>query len=620
MQKSAQYFPRAFYKTIHQAVFFRFLNSKFGLSLLSLLLILAMFLSVFFVSLKAYPVKGAGETSGATALYTINDSADIVNERGGKIIFPGKQTYSNDIGAGGGEIAYLGLRFTQGTLPPYVTIVGASIVLTTSDINSVSVQVSVAAEKNLSAPSFSGISLPSTRYTNHTATVTDYNTTPPKKKDAPFAIDVTAQVQELMNLPGRLPGMPLSFIFKAPGSGGHRHFYNTQTPAKAPRLTVTYYTGALQMPPSVTVTSSPSSTSSLLDTMVRQTLDDIDRYGWNHAVGGIYINWYLNDPTRHQNPGHDGQNDLRDYETMVWYEALHPGDTSQQAAIARLLPTIKIEWGHSSLPKGWIYFLFQRLAHYSGDVAYWTSAMEHWAATVYKGIDPVVGVAHGPIIDSTAANAPTCPDGYRVDQNLENGLALIDAGKRFGQQAWVQAGTREVNVITQQAFVRKYHLYARIVCQGKIWNWEAKAGEYGQEIDALLKVGVYAQNQTYLSLAEQMLDEIANPQTGLRDMANGGIYFKLLLNTGNVDTSRKEMRQFAVLQALHEANAIFGNRYAAFESDMIKSVEQAFFTSPVAGWMDELNPNWTLYKGKEDWISMEASGMAMEAILTVMRS
>ncbi len=393
-------------------------------------------------------------------------------------------------------------------------------------------------------------------------------------------------------------------------NGLHAKYTSNNTGSNSP---------STQAPFAITVTSKQTPIASTeLDKMVRQTLDSITQYGWDTANQGVHINWYRNNPYAQQNPYHDGQNDLRDYEVMVWYEARHPGDTSQQAAIARLLPTVKAEWGRSTLPKGWIYFLFQRLAQYSGNTVYWTNAMENWAAAVYKGIDPAMGVPHGPVNDSTAANAPTCPDGYRVDQNLENGLALIDAGKRFSNQAWMQAGAREVSSIMQQAFVSKYHLFARIVCQGTIWNWEAKPGDYGQEIDALLKAGVYTNNQAYLSVAKQMLDEVANPATGLRDLKNGGIYYKFLLDTGSVDTSRKEMRQFAVLQALHEANAIFHNRYASFEADMIRAVKSSFFAPPVAGWMAELNPNWSLYKGKENWISVEASGMAMEAIQTVL--
>lgn len=363
-------------------------------------------------------------------------------------------------------------------------------------------------------------------------------------------------------------------------------------------------------------------TDASLDVMVKQTLDDINQYGWGSTGKygtGIWINWYRNNPTTHQNATHDGQNDLRAYENMVWYEARHPGDTSLKAGIDRLLPIVTKEWSRSTLPKGWIYFILQRLAQYA-DQTLWTKAMKTWAASVYKGIDPMVGVSHGTVIDSTAKNAPVCPDGYRVDQNLENGLALIDAGTRFEHPEWVKAGAQEVDIVTKQAFVTKYHLFARTVCQGKIWDWESKGGEIGQETDALLKVGEYTHNASYLNLAKEILDAVVNPATGLRDMQNNGIYFKILLNTGHVDKSRKEMRQLHMLQSFHEANALFNNRYAYFEANLLFVAKHSFFPAPVAGWMYEVNNDYSLYKGSENWISMEASGIAMEALQTVLSS
>jgi len=356
--------------------------------------------------------------------------------------------------------------------------------------------------------------------------------------------------------------------------------------------------------------------------MVKQTLDDINQYGWGSTSRfgtGIWINWYRDNPTAHQNSTHDGQNDLRAYENMLWYEARHPGDTTYKADIDRLFPIVKREWSRSTSPKGWVYFLFQRLALY-GDNAIWTKTMTTWAASVYKGIDPVQGVAHKAVVDSTAKNAPTCSDGYRVDQSLENGLALVDAGTRYGHPEWTQAGTRLVDVVTKQAFVTKYHLFARTVCQGQIWDWESKGGEIGQETDALLKVGTYTHNDTYLNLAKDILDAVANPTTGLRDPNGKGIYFKLLLNSGHVDTSRKEMRQLHMLQSFHEANALFNNRYADFEANLLAVAKSSFFPAPVAGWMYELNNDFSLYKGKENWISMEACGIAMEALQTVLGS
>jgi len=359
-----------------------------------------------------------------------------------------------------------------------------------------------------------------------------------------------------------------------------------------------------------------------LDTMVKQTLDDINQYGWGSTGKygtGIWINWYRDNPTGHQNATHDGQNDLRAYENMVWYEARHPGDTSMKAGIDRILPIVTKEWSRSTSPKGWIYFILQRLAQYA-DNTIWTKAMKTWAAAVYKGIDPTVSVSHNSVVDSTAKNAPVCPDGYRVDQNLENGLALIDAGTRFDHPEWKRAGTQEVDTVIKQAFVSKYHLFSRTICQGKIWDWESKGGEIGQETDALLKVGEYTHNDTYLNVAKEILDAVADPATGLRDTTNNGIYFKIMLNTGKVDKSRKEMRQLHMLQAFHEANALFNNRYADFEKNLLFVAKHSFFPTPVAGWMYEVSNDYSLYKGKENWISMEACGIAMEALQTVLGS
>ena len=359
-------------------------------------------------------------------------------------------------------------------------------------------------------------------------------------------------------------------------------------------------------------------TNVLLTTMLSQTINSINQYGWNPAVNGYHINWYRNNPTTYQNAGHDGQNELRMYQAMVGYKYLHPQDTSFDSAIQRLLPTFNAEWKNSTLAKGWVYFTFLRLREYTQDTATWDATMENWAASVYHSIPTDTGVPHGPIVDDTGANAPTCPDGFRVDQTLEDGLALIDAGKRYNNAAWAQAGTREVQIVTQQALNTRYNLFARIICQGKVWNDEARDGEIGQEAEALLYAGSYTENQQYLTLAQQMLDAVANPATGLIDQINGGLFFKLTMSSGVVDTAKKVTQQYHILLALHMANQLMNNRYATLEANMVQALQKAYFQPPVAGWMYEVGPDFTLYKGTENWISTEASGIAMQAILVLL--
>ncbi|HEV2340148.1 MAG TPA: hypothetical protein VGT05_05360, partial [Patescibacteria group bacterium] len=361
-------------------------------------------------------------------------------------------------------------------------------------------------------------------------------------------------------------------------------------------------------------TQHAAATQSTLDSMVLQTMNDIDKNGWNAAVKGTFINWYITNPATQQNTGHDSQNDLRDYEAMVWYKALHPTDTSQDQYIQRILPTVQAEWGNSNLSKGWVYAIFLRLAKYAGSS--WNTTAQNWAASNYTKVTAANGVPLGPIVEDTGANAPTCPSGYRIDQNLETGLMLIDAGKRFNHPEWAQAGAKEVSQIDQQAFNQSVHLYARIMCQGKVWDNIAKDGEMGQEAQAYLDAGSYTGNQAYLAKGEEMLDAIANPATGFIDNTNGGIWFQKDLGTGVVDTGKKVMQQFAVLQAFYTGDLLFNNRYSAATNNMITAIQKSFVPGSVPGWMYERAPDFTQYK-TENWISVEASGMAIEAILTM---
>jgi len=185
----------------------RLRTSRLTLPIMFLVVILVMIPVISFViqnGLHAkYTVPPNNSSPNSTSTSTINSPTDIVNEQGAKLIFPDRHKYSNYIGAGArGEVSYLGLRFTHGVIPLNTRIVTAYIVLTTSDLLSVHVQTTVAVEKNTDAQSFSNISRPSTRYTNLATTVTDYSDTPPETKDARFNIDVTRQVQELINIPG----------------------------------------------------------------------------------------------------------------------------------------------------------------------------------------------------------------------------------------------------------------------------------------------------------------------------------------------------------------------------------------------------------------------------------
>jgi hypothetical protein len=357
------------------------------------------------------------------------------------------------------------------------------------------------------------------------------------------------------------------------------------------------------------------------DDVVRAVLDEIDAHGWNPTMNGLYINWSVDDPSVVNQPGgdvtrHDGLTDLRDLVNMRWYERRHPGDASQAAAIARLEPVVETEFSHYSSDKGWVYWQLLHLTDLTGNPA-WTADARALATHLATIIDPASGVSHGPLTASTAEAAASCPDGYRVDHDLESGLALVDAGARFGDPAWSAAGAHEVDVVTGQTYNTTYHLFARIVCQGAVWDQHAKLGEQADDITALLDAGTATHNAAYLARAEEMLGELAGPAAGLHDLGAGGYFFSLDMGSGAVDSSYKESRQLTLLGDLHRANALTGGRFAGAEAEMLRVALQMETPVPLAGYPYREAPQFGFFKS-ERWITTESAGIALEALQTVL--
>ncbi len=353
------------------------------------------------------------------------------------------------------------------------------------------------------------------------------------------------------------------------------------------------------------------------DAVVRSVLDEITTHGWNSAVGGLYINWSVDDPTQVNQPGgvvtrHDGLTELRDLANMLWYQRRHPGDRSQAAAIARLQPVVQGEFQRYGSDKGWVYWELLRIAELGGGRAFGDEARA-LAAHLATIVDPATGVSHGPLSASTAEAAATCPDGYRVDHDLESGLALADAGARFGDPSWAALGAREVDVVVAQTFDTAHHLFNRIVCQGAVWDQHAKIGEQADDITALLDAGAATHNGADIARAQEMLDTLAGPAGGLHDTARGGYHFTLDMGTGAVDSSYKETRQLAMLGAFHHADALLGGRYAAAEAEMLRVALQMFTPAPLSGFPYREAPQFGFF-GRERWITTELAGIALEAL------
>jgi hypothetical protein len=356
-----------------------------------------------------------------------------------------------------------------------------------------------------------------------------------------------------------------------------------------------------------------------LDAAVRATLDEIDAHGFNPATGGLFINWSVDDAARSNLPDgsparRDELTDMRDVLNMVWYQRRHPGDRSQAAALGRLMPPLRDKVGHYSSDKGWVYWQFLQLAALTGDT-FWAQRAQAFAGHLQGIVDPLTGVVHGHI--SADGHQPACPDGYRVDHDLEDGLALVDAGHRFGNPTWVAVGMREALTVVAQAYDTTYHLFNHTVCGGVPADREAKVGEQADEVLALLDTGAATGVPLLTALATQMLDGLAANATRLHDTAAGGFFFEFDLGTQQVSSSYKEVRQLTLLTALHRANSLQGGRYAALEAEMAGVALRMQQRTPLTGYPYRETAGFAFYGG-ERYITTEAAGIAAEALQSVL--
>ncbi|GCF10982.1 hypothetical protein [Dictyobacter arantiisoli] len=385
-----------------------------------------------------------------------------------------------------------------------------------------------------------------------------------------------------------------------------------------------------------------------LDVLSAEVLQDMNAHSWDGQHQTTLINWRKSDPAQvNCGPEHcdqrghstrqDSANDLRLLENMYWYRARHPGDTSLDTFIARILPTVQRGWGHTILNKGWVYFELLRMRDYSGAIAYWNQTLQGWATSEYQHLDHTLGIQHGRIDTSAGAVKAPLQDGYRVDHALETGLALVDAGTRFQHPEWITAGKRDVAEVIKQAYNPQYHLFGRIYLihdrrfgANRLMDTQARMGETGQEIEALMRTGAYTHTNAYLSLAKDMLDGLEH--SPLRDPVNGGFYFKIFLGpymgekAGFVDKTIKEARQLHVLIAVHLANQVFHQRWLGLEQDLIHvATQRLFLPAPVPGFTYRIQLNGQLYPCPscvaphvEDWVTSEADNIALEAMQTVL--
>ena len=337
--------------------------------------------------------------------------------------------------------------------------------------------------------------------------------------------------------------------------------------------------------------------------MVQEALLSESTDGWdasaNNGKGGVKVNWWLDGHTPSQNTGHDAGEDLRDLQVLTLYKGMFPADTSLDAAIAKMEPIDVSLFQANGYDKSWSWPSFTDLG--------WWSAAQHICKFWMSQIDAKVGVAHGSLVESTAAGAATIPDGYRVDAAAQKACGLIAIGNHFNDAAMVAAGEKMLQVVISQAFVTKYGMFARIVAtpasSPKIIDFQAKMGEQGQTAWTLALAGK-------LDAAKALLDGMK--ASAAHDTVHGGFFFKQMLDSGQVSTNYKEQGRCMTIARVAK---ILGD--TGLRDEMFDTARKSFQKAKTAGWAYEVNPDFTLYgKPPQAWITSESINLNVLAILT----
>ncbi len=371
-----------------------------------------------------------------------------------------------------------------------------------------------------------------------------------------------------------------------------------------------------------------------IDQDVQQVLLNMHQNGYNpNAVtsgvttGGLYINWQMDNPSnvnagQANNTIHDFQTDLYYVNAIAEYKWLHPQDHSYDADLNKYLPIVEYEFGNYNLPKGWVYFYLLR----DGFLLNNTFLLQEAYVAAYhyytNWYNPQLGLVYD--------NSHT-PGTYSTEHTLMAGAALIDAGIRWNQPQWTQAGKSTINIALASAFnVRTQLLYNNmtVLSNGaeQVQNYQAKPSTQGAAVEALVDAYEDTNQEYYLDIAYQILHSTLE-SSALWDQTNGGLFFALDLDTNTLEQGYKETRsQAQVLIGLNRYNEVMRQlgrpqQFLDRQQQLINLLTTNFYQPVYHGYFYRITPTFQIYTsspgqgiGYEDFFTTEAMGLAMDAM------
>jgi hypothetical protein len=405
---------------------------------------------------------------------------------------------------------------------------------------------------------------------------------------------------------------------------------------------------SVQAAPARTLTS--GTLSPAIDQVSQQVLLNMHTNGWNPkaqfrglTTGGVFVNWNMLNPsqtnmlgTGDQNPANcntlplppncpdpqtiqDPQTALYYLNTLAEYTSLHPLDHSYNADLARMVTLVSYEYTNYSLPKGWIYFYLLRDGQLLQNATLINEA--HQAAYNYytHWYNPQLGLVY---------NRTQTPGVYTTEHSITAGAALIDAGVRWNQLAWILAGQSTINRVLAAAYNSHYNLlYTSMTIHAdgsqQALDPQAKPDSQGSVVEALMDAYAQTANTHYLNVANQLLFSMFIT-SGLWDRTNGDLFFALNMSTGKLKTQYKETRaQAHVLIALSRYNATLQRlgqapQFVGYAQQLLNLLIYRFYQPTNHGYFYRLTPNFNLYTTSagivETYFTTEAMGIAVDAL------
>ncbi len=275
----------------------------------------------------------------------------------------------------------------------------------------------------------------------------------------------------------------------------------------------------------------------------------------------------------------------------------------------RLQPVVEAEFATYGVVRGWVYNDLVDLSHLDS-AGPWAISAKTFATLLAKRFAD--GISPG--------------SSFRPDWIAESAAALTDAGQRFGQPGWTAIGhalAQQLISTCADPVTGFFSGAAELSGAGPatVNDPLVKVGSQAQLVDALLDVYDDTHDEKVLSAVRKNLTALQSAKIGVVDTVNGGWFYAVNANGTGVRTSYKETRQAWLLPLFRHAA-----RERLLPSPVVNTmatiVRQNLYQTNSRGYVYRVRPDWTPFvstqggkRVEENWVSSEATGIALQALL-----